>query len=358
MDKETPKQPEAAAAKKHTPAEAPMEPAAAPTTGGAKKKKGLIIGVVISVIVVAVGVGIGIWMYMQNTPDSLMKAAVENIGKEKALAANFTAINGTGQSATTLTGNVAWTTDSANANNGELMFNINANGSNIGVSLLSLGSNLYLKATGMQNLASLLASSEGMEVSEEMLAQYESILSMIDDQWLSVASSELQSVAGTNGASNVNNLPKQAELAKLAEIYGQNQFIVTDKVYSDEVIEGANCAHFSIKFDSAKYVAFLQAVKNANLSSFTVTDQNIADAKNNASPFANMSVEAWITRDTKKFKQIKLTDTSSSNPSTLTATFTSTLPSFDKFEVPAGAMTLNDLMLELMGANETEIMVQ
>ena len=333
---------------------APAEPAAAaPVVGGKKSKKGLIIGIVIAVIIIAAGVAYGVYAYMSSSPDNLMKTAVDNLSKEKSLATTFKIEQGS----STISGDLAYTTDPANSKNGELIAGMDISGTRIGVSAMALNDALYVKAIGMQALTGLLVASSGT-TDEALIAQYATMLESINDQWISISKEEMQSLTSSANA-GVNGVPTDAEIKKVLELYNAHTFVKADKTFADETIDNTNTTHFNLKIDKAQLVAFAEALKAANLPNITVSSENITQIKN-ADASTTTTVDVWIAKDSKKFKQIRLADTKPGEESTITITFKSALPSFDKFEKPASAKSVNELLTEMMSGFEVQadVMIQ
>jgi len=319
-------------------------PATAPSKN--KLSRNTLIGIVVAVVLV-VGIGAyAAYAYVQNMPANLLSSAIDNARAMKSLAAKFTLVSGTNPTMT-FTGDVAFQQDNTNAKNGEVVLGVGSGEQRIGVNALSLDGSLYLKATNLEALSSLAAGMNGSS-SPLDLSSLGSTLKTLDGQWYALSSDDIKSLAQTSGNNNVSGAVSPEDIKKVLDIYKQHQFIVVDKTYNDESIAGTNTAHFSVKDDKNTEVAFLQAVKAANLSTIKVTDQDITDARQ-STDMNDTTIDIWIARDSRSFKQVKLNDTKKGEEAALTLTTSSTLPTFDSFQKPANTKPISDIFSGLFG---------
>lgn len=321
-----------------------------PAAGGKKMSKNAIVAIVAAVVVVAGAIAYGVYAYMANTPDSLLLSAVDNLKDKKSVAATFKVVTGTDQSGVTISGDVAAAMDSANSKNGEVIVGLGTGNTRVALNALSLSGTLYLKATGAENLGTFL-SSFGSADSSVTSPAFTSALKNLNGQWFELTQADVQSVAQSGGNSNVTGAVSPDDLKRVLDIYHQHPFVKADKTYADQVIDNTNTAHFSLKIDAATEAAFLQAVKDANLNTIKVTDDDIAAARKEAATSATTTVEVWIARDSRQFKQVKMTNTEKGSESSFTFTLSGTLPTFDKFEKPANTKPASDIMTMLLGSS-------
>lgn len=330
----------------------PPAPAAMPTPMGNGKKlgKGAIISIIAAVIVLAAAIAYGVYAYVSNTPDNMLQSAIDNLKDKKSLAASYKFVNGTEQNGVTFSGDVAALTDPANSKNSEAIVGLGTGDKRVAISALALGDTLYLKAANAENLGSLL-SAFGSDSSSLASPEFASSLKNLDNQWFELQPSDVKSLAQSSGTDNVSGAVSAEDLKKVLDIYRQHPFIKADKTYADQVVNGANSAHFSLKIDVNTEVAFLQAVKNANLSTVKVTDDDIAKAKTETATSADSAAEVWIARDTHQFKQVKMSNTKKGEESSVTLTLMGSLPTFDKFQKPSGVKPISQLLTTLLGAS-------
>lgn len=334
------------------PTSAPVSPApaATPTSGGGKKlSKGTIIGIIAAVIVLAAAIAYGVYAYVSNTPDNLLQSAIDNLKDKKSLAASYKIVNGTEQNGVTFSGDLAAMTDPSNSKNAEVIFGLGTGDKRVMLSGLAVGDTAYFKFTNAENLSTLMSSFG----SDSVLASpdFASSLKNLDNQWFELQPSDVKSLAQSGGNDNVTGAVSPQDLQKVLDIYRQHPFIKVDKTFADQVVGGANSAHFSLKVDVNTEVAFLQAVKDANLSTIKVTDDDIAKAKTESATSADSVVEVWIARDSHQFKQVKMTNTKKGEESSITLTLMGSLPTFDKFQKPSGAKPISELLTTLLGTS-------
>ncbi len=320
---------------------APVEP----TIGGRKKKTGLVVSIIIILLVIAAGVGFGVYYYLTNTPENLMKAAVNNLSKQNTVSAQYELAG----DSVLVSGGFAYTSDSSNTNNSEVIFSVDVDDISVDARALSLGNDLYIKASGLGSLGSIVASMSGT-TDADVIAQYVALFETLDNRWISITADEIGSMISTD--TSVEGVPTKAELDRVVSIYNKHTFIKADTVYSDETVDSSNCAHFSIMFDKAQAVAFLQELQDANLADITVTDDNITELQNSDMAIDG-TVDLWIARDSKTFKKIVVDSTAEDAMGSLTLTFTSATPSFDAFTAPSSASSITDILTEIYGTTVT-----
>jgi hypothetical protein len=320
------------------------QPAVVGKNPGSKNK--LIALIVLGVVLVA-AMAYGAYAYISNTPDVLLQTALSNLTKQKSFAAQYTITSGTGASAT-VKGDFATTSDSANSKNGEALIGIGSGADRLSLSLLSLDGTLYLKAMNAEGLVATIGALGGAD-SGPYIAQFRSVLKNLDNQWFELSKSEIQSMVKDSGNETVNGSISPADLQKVSDIYRQHQFIKPDKTFADQTINGKKCAHFSIKVDQQQEIAFMQAVKAANLATIKITDTEIDDVKKN-NPMQDTAMEVWIARDSHTLEQAKFASTKKDNHSSMTVTMTGTLPTFDKFQKPANVRPFSDIWTILFGS--------
>lgn len=317
----------------------PPTPMSGQTVTGGKKKTGMMIGILVAALVVLAGVGYGVYAYISNTPDNMMKAAVGNLGNAKTLAATFKIASDDAATGTSLSGDLAYNVDPANSKNAEIIVNVGTGDSQVGLRSLALGDTAYVKFMNLEHVGALI-SAFAPSANAAGSAQLATLFKSINDIWFVVTPEETKTLTGNE---NIGSASPE-DVKKVVNIYEQHSFVKADKTFADEAVNGANSAHFSLKVDKDQMVAFLQGVKDANLKSFTVTDEDITKAKD-AKDDSKTTIEVWIARDSKQFTQLKLVSTDSESPMSMTLTMTKTLPTFDKFEKPAGARPLSDMTL-------------
>lgn len=332
-------------------APAPVGPAPMPTaSAGSRRKisKNMLIGIIVGAVLLAGIIAWAVYAIISNSPENLMKAAAQNLVKEKQVAGKV-AITNESEPRANLNGDFAFVVDASNDKNSQFSFSIGKDSNRFNLKGLLLDKNAYFRLSGTENLATLYGSAEA---SPE--AAVVTMLKNINDQWFELTEQDVKSLAGTvGGATAPPTSVSQDDFKRIMQIYDQHTFIKADQTFADEVVDGANPAHFSVKFDEQQYIAFLQAVKDANLTTAKVTDKDMQEAKEDAKKAAeeakDYKFELWIARDSKKFKQLRVQNTKENDKTVMTLTFAGALPSLEKYEKPAGAKPISELMTTLIG---------
>ena len=338
-------------------ASTPPQPAAAspdtPVVGTApssKKKPGIIAGAIVVALLVAGAIAYGVYAYVTNQPDYMLGKALEQIGKEEALAAKFKVVSGTGDEASTITGDIAGREDKA-TKAAEAVIGLGSGDSRVTLTARTFEDTTYLRLGSLSNVPNLVKSlAPGQEATYET-AEFKAALARINDKWFSLTKEEAAGLAQGATSSTATGFKTQ-DFQKAVEVYNKHPFFKADKTFADETIDNVNTAHFSIKIDKPAYKAFLTELKAANLESLKPTDEDIAKSDADADEFAkSVAVEFWIARDTKKFKQMKVTNLEQGSESEIVMTFVSELPNFGTLEKPADAASFNEFMTLFLGAS-------
>lgn len=333
-----------------TPGE-PTPPITPPTTpaqppAGASKNKKLLPLMIVAAILVVAAISYGVYAYVTNTPDYLLTRATDQFGRDagNGMAAKFKAVVGGDSASASFTGDIAVRGDAANKN-GELVMGLGSGNSRVALSARSIDEVLYLKLGSLSNLSNLIKS-----LSSESAAMYDTpemkaALARIDGKWFSLTKEDMQSLGSTSTEG-----PTPQELQKVLEIYRKHKVLQVDKTQADETIDGAATAHFTVKPNKTELTAFMNEVKAANLKSFKVTDDDIQQAQKAVDEFnSEAAVDVWVTRDSKKFKQVRYTSLQKSDQGSFTLTFVTDLPQFEKLEKPADARPFSELMTTFLG---------
>jgi hypothetical protein len=324
---------------------APAEPVKLP----GDKKKQVVLAVIIGAIIVLAGAAYAAYAYVTNTPDYLLGKATEQFGKNanNAMAARFKFVSGTESTGVSFSGDFAVHGDSANKN-GELLIGFGTGTSRVSLTARSVDDNLYLKAGSLANLPNLLKAFSTESAAVYDTPEMKAALSRIDNKWFSITKSDIQDLGVTS--TSISPQMKPQELQQVLDIYRKHKVLQADKNYPDEKIDNVNTAHFTLKINKAELVAFMTDLKNANIQSVKVTDEDIQSASKDADNFAKNAVaDVWIARDTKQFKQMRFAGIEKGSEGSLTLTFITDVPQFEKLEKPTDALPLNELLTTFLG---------
>lgn len=328
------------------PVATPPVPQPAVPTGGKKMNKGLLAGIIAAIVLVLAG---GAWIayaiFSAPTPESLVKDALKNLSNEKSFAIDF-AVSGDGAS---LAGSFAAMSDDTDKN-GEVILSLGEDGQGIGLRLLTVDGDFFVKVANIEQIAPLLGVYMGdMEAvtSPEFIATLQSL----NDIWFEITKEEFESLTETTEASAANTVTmSQQDIKQVLDLYDKHPFVKADKVFADEAVNGVKSAHFSVKIDKQQEAAFLDALKNANIESIKLTDEQIADFKK-ATAEQTAVIELWIARDTKKLTKVLINGEAEGQQVAITLTRSANPPVFDKLERPAESTPIAELMSLLLGTS-------
>lgn len=323
-------------------------------TGKKSNKMPLIIGIIIAAVIAVGGIAYGVYAYITNTPDYMLSKATDQIvnsaNNANAMAATFKLTSGTDSTGVNVSGDIAVQSDPANKNNSEVIVGVGSGSSRVVLSAMAVDSSLYIRGTSLANLGNLIGTFDSASATTYNSAEFKSAMQNLENVWFSLSKSDLQDFAPATGSTAVTDTPTPQDIKRVMDIYNKHHIFKADKTFADETIAGVSTAHFNLKVDANELSAFLTDLKNANIKSITVTDQDIKDAQTDATNFSkDTAVDVWISRSTQQFKQIKIASLQKGSEGALTVTLSGQLPKFDKIEKPANAKPFSELFTTLLG---------
>lgn len=307
-----------------------------------KSNRRLIAGIFTSAIVVAVLIAFGVYAVISNSPESLLRLAMFNAVKDKAAAANVELSDGGNRPP--LAGNVAFAVDQVNNRNWRAAIDTNTNDAQLNVETLILNREIFIKGNGT-NPEEVLRNNGWITINTEQLH------GKLNGQWYRITENDVRALADMLNLHHPIAIPSSSDIGRVAEIYTQHQFIKPDRIFDDEIIDGVNTAHFTLKRDNGQFVAFLEAVKAANLQTIKVTDSDINWARNNSSEalIPNSTVEVWIGRDNKKLKQMRVTSVTDGREFITKATLENNPPNLGNYSEPSDAKPVSEIIMSALG---------
>ncbi len=331
------------------PTEPDMPPTPVTVASKPRNKKVLMIAIVVAILVVA-GAAYGAYAYITNTPDYVLKQATDQLGDEEAFAAKLSVTSGTSNNGVTVSGDIAVRTDTDNPKNGEAVIGIGTGNSRVTATIGFFDEALFFKFGSLSNYGNLLKTFVPDGNDNYLVPVFSAQLKNIDNKWFTLSKEEIQGLAKqSTGNNTVTGSLSSDDIKQAKDVYDKHNFLRPDKVYADETIDGKGSAHFSLKVDDAAYVEFLTALKAANLKSFQVTDDEIAKAKTDPGTAGDTTIEVWVARDSKKFKQIRLVNAEKGSEMTLTVTLLTDLPKLEKLQKPTNAKPFSEFITTLLG---------
>ncbi len=343
-----------------------------------KKKTGLIVGIIITLLLlVGAGVGLLVWIMMRESPDSTLKDALSKLWSADNMQANIvvSAKDASGNN-TNLT--IDGVKDGAKFS-GEGKIKTSAGGKDIEIEFSAAyidSDNMYFKLKNLDKIADSLGSTFGALVGGSTYAELLSgvlgtVVDKIDGQWYKISTSDIKStISSSNPYScmidSMSSLSDKKAYDKVEEIYKKHRFLSVDSDAKVEEKDGVK--YYTIKSDEEESKKFKEEaeqdealeglVKCFSNSSLGIADDDYdygSDALNKI--FSDDSETAEIKKKDSEDKVVvfgikpwshELVDVkiSSKNNSDSSATIKI---SYDKKEVvaPEGAKSIDDLKKDI-----------
>ena len=257
---------------------------------------------IVIIIILTVGASVAyVSYYLPNQPINITKVAFLNI----LSGTNFKNFNFTGSIKSPNTEQLINLTFAGQINqNGQFSTKISDNtGLGNAMSLTALspdGYNMYLQLTGLDQISQLLSSS-GIATSDPKVL---SLIKLVNNQWYEASGSL---ISGLEKSANINpstTALSQADFNKIISIYENNQFLILDKVYPDQLITGMNSSHYQISFNNLKLQSFINNLKSANLKIFGINSTTLSNLSSITSSLSNHPYNIWINNNNKLIDQI------------------------------------------------------
>lgn len=265
-----------------------------------RKKKLRLAAIITGVVLLLLGGGAAAYwgVVVPNKPENVLKSALVNsFSKEKVQSVGFT---GTAAIAGNDGAEFSFDFTGAAAQEGKLQLSASLDAliTKVTFDMLSPdGKNFYLKVGGLQGLSDLFAQ-ENPEA-----AQYISLLNQVNDQWYEISEGLVKQFTQYPLTPSALN---EASMQKIAELYGQHQFLVVKETLASEAINGEESHHYKVVVDSVKLKDFAAAIQAANIQGVTITQESLHmfNAGVDDMKFANYPLDIWISKKSKLFTQI------------------------------------------------------
>jgi hypothetical protein len=265
-----------------------------------KKKswlKAVVIGAAGAVLLGGATVGAYFGYYVPNKPENILKKALVNtfspdLAKSVYMDGDFSFTDDSEDM--TISGTLDGKAD--DEGNVDVALTVDALVTTIKVDIRGVDGNYYVKVSGLTGLPELLGVADDPNVQA-----YASLIDGIDDQWIEINKSLIEQFSGVESGSELS----EADIKKLTDIYRKHSFLKVKQTLPDEVIKGAESHHYQVVVDQAELQAAFQELKNANIKSLKVTQDEIdafkdslQDAGLDKHPF-----DIWINKETKVINQ-------------------------------------------------------
>ncbi|MGH7158168.1 MAG: hypothetical protein ACREGD_03825 [Candidatus Saccharimonadales bacterium] len=301
----------------------------------AKKKTGMIVGIVAAVLLLVGGGAAAYVAFFMPKPDKVLQAAlVSTFTSGNLKSAAFEGELSVADSSSDFAYTVGFEgASSQTAAQFALSVDIPLlSPVTLDARTLDGGQTYYVRAGGLASTTSLLAT-------EPSLAPFAPLLASLNNQWYEVDLSTLEELSGTS--EGVTGSLSDAERQRIVDAYSQNQFLTVTEVLADEPIAGVDSYHYKVTVDGDKLQAFLDAV--GSVESFGITGamlDGLQDMLLNVD-FTTYLADVWIAKDTKFFTQFALATQSGETSLNMRLT----LKDFNKevtVEQPEGALPFQD----------------
>lgn len=236
----------------------------------------------------AAALGYLVW-YKPHQPDMVLANALM---KTMQLQSAHVALTATMPDSATLTGSGGFSTDSTGAKGGfQLAGTYATSKGNLGYDLRSTdGKDIYLKATGLKSISSLL----GEGAAQYGISDANNPFQSLDDTWLVISKDTQDLLLKDSKLSTPGVQLGDSDKRKLASLYEQHRFLHVTKTMADETIGGQPSRHFAVRVDQTELTAFAEAVQQ-QVPSLKVTDQQVDSIRSMYLP--SLPVDVWIAKN-------------------------------------------------------------
>lgn len=244
--------------------EAPAAPAAAAPAAPKKKKTGLIIGIVVTILVLCgAGAAAAYFLFFnKNNPEQMFADNISDILSGKIENIKF---NGAFKFPTSEFSASIYGEASAKSKAGKVGVKMIATGMNMGADFIIKDNDAYVKTEGLSEGISLFAlfaggSMSGMSGMSNMSA-LSTIMDQIDGNWYHLDSSSASSFVTVFSTSSTcaEVFQNDGNLSKLGEIFKANPFVTLKS--GDNNIAKKKGEVYRVNFDSSKFTALINAIK-------------------------------------------------------------------------------------------------
>lgn len=277
---------------------------------GATKKWLIATIIILAVMVIGGAVTFVLYVYVSNTPNYMLGAAMNNLVTTSDVAGNIDFQTKQDQTVTDISGNFLAYSDPTNSQNGLLTLSMGQDVSQVSGQLKVLGGSTYVQVTGLGNIGHLIDSVQGdsSAFTPDKLTE----LSALDDQSYALTTADVPALNSLIPQHLIQGNVTSNDITAAKQLYLKHPFIVSSQQLADEQINTITSIHLKLTVDRTKLTDFLGALRDAHLKSFTVTDADVTAISNN-SMLSSLQVEAWISRSDRTFQQIKVTAPQSSD---------------------------------------------
>ena len=263
--------------------------------------------IIIGVVAVAGIIVFGVYAYVSNTPGYVLSAAFQNFVNSEGQAGIFTyQTTRNGHTTSQLQGDFLGYGDPTNPHVDSLTLSVGQDTSRVSATARLFSDGNYLQTAGLANLGRLITSVHGntSAFTPDNLVR----LSSLDGQWYTLTNDDVRRTSSILPQHTLQSGPTSTDVEKLGQLYLQHQFITSAQQLGDQRIDNLDTMHLKIDFNQTKLNDFLQALKNARLTSLHLTDSDIQTIQK-SQLLSSTAIEVWINRSDHTFEQVRLSRT-------------------------------------------------
>lgn len=260
-----------------------------------------------------------IYIVVSNTNGYILNAAMQNLVTSDGEAGIFRYDKTRGSTNNSVSGTFLAYSDPTNRVNHSVTLSAGQAASRVSSTIRMFADSSYIQFAGLENAGRLITSGGGDSTAYN--ADRSLRLGTLDGQWFTFTPDDIFDLRDV--------LPRQVQggltskdIDTLRQLYLKHAFVISTQQLNDEKIDGAQTLHVKLGVDTAKFSGFLTAVKSANIKAIRLTDEDLKSIQ--TSPLlGTTSIEAWIARSDRTFRQIRFDRPGTGTAQTLTITFRS-----------------------------------
>ena len=271
--------------------------------GGGTKKWFTVTLIIAGIMALVAIIVFGVYVYVTNTPNYMLGAAVSNLASSDGEAGNITFTSKIGSKEIKTDGDFVAYSDPTNTKQGQVAVSLGQGAARVSAMARVFESGSYVETAGLGNLGRLIKAMGGnaARFTDDKLAQ----LNALDNRWYTITPAEMSDVDAIIPQHNVQGNITSGDVLALEQLYVKSPFVVVGQQLNDEQVNGVNSMHLGLRIDRTKLGDYLQAVKDAHLAAVTVTDNDIRTVRA-LSDLDKVQIEVWISRSDHAFQQFKV----------------------------------------------------
>ena len=313
-------------------------------SSGGKKKLFVVLAIIATILLLVGGSAAAYFLvYLPNKPENVLAQALYNTAsRSEVKSAKFDGtLKVSGENLPEKLGDIDLNASMAQNGDFDLSISTDLDGATLTGEVRAIGENdTYLKINGLKNIDKIIKSLNLDNAdSKETLSLISPLFGKLDDQWIKIDQTSDQITGGATNTLDVLDLSKE-DADKVAQAYLDNPVIQITEVMADEDVNGEDSFHYKTTINKDNYVAFLNAIKDANIEKLKVDQSEIEVIKDQ--DFSKLNLEIWVKKSDKTINQIKVSGTEDNVNIEFRLAITNINEDI-KIEVPEGAKTIEEI---------------